>query len=205
LTYYRLEKRSVYRFIGILLVIGVVIGLGIGFGTSPIFFPGSQRTITTTSLQQVTVTRTGSGLVEYAFSPGRQCASLVIKWIQKSNSTIHVLIYSFTLDNIRDALIQAKNRGIDVKIVVEKSQSTGQGAEYATLKSLGFNIRLDSNSGDMHDKVAIIDGHIILTGSFNWSAAGNEQNNENLVVLDNASWAAAFEAQFQQIYNVATT
>jgi len=92
-----------------------------------------------------------------------------------------------------------------VKIVVEKSQSTGQGAEYATLKSLGFNIRLDSNSGDMHDKVAIIDGHIILTGSFNWSVAANEQNNENLVVLDNASWAAAFEAQFQQIYNVATT
>jgi phosphatidylserine/phosphatidylglycerophosphate/cardiolipin synthase-like enzyme len=181
---------------------GTVIGLGVGV----FIFPGPQGTVTqsVTVTSQVTVTRTGFGLVEYAFSPGGKCANLVIKWIQKANSTIHILIYSFTLDIVRDALIQAKNRGVDVKIVMEKENWNGSGSEYMALKNAGINVRLDSNSHLMHDKVAIIDGHIILTGSFNWSAAGNTDNDENLVVLDSQTWASAYETQFQIIYSKAT-
>ncbi len=162
--------------------------------------------VTMTSLQQVLVP-SGTGLIEYAFSPGGKPADMVIKWIQRANSTVHVLIYTFTLDSVRDALIQAKNRGVDVKIVMDRTEQASlatKGSEYQPLKNAGIDVRLDSNSALMHDKVAIIDGHILLTGSFNWSTQANERNNENLVVLDNASWAAAFEIQFQTIYNAAT-
>jgi phosphatidylserine/phosphatidylglycerophosphate/cardiolipin synthase-like enzyme len=205
LNYYRPYESSGIRSTGFLLI-GLLIGLMIGLGGGVVMFLGSQgpqtQTITTTS--QITVTRTGFGLVEYAFSPGGKCANLVIKWIQRANSTIHIMIYSFTLDNVRDALIQAKNRGVDVKIVMDREQAGGQGSEYGTLKNAGIDVRLDSNPHLMHDKVAVIDGHIILTGSFNWSAAGNNDNNENLVVLDSQAWSAAFEIQFQQIYSIAT-
>ncbi len=203
-SHYTLAKKDVLRFVGLLLLIGALIGIGIGVAAF-----SRQQTIT----QQVTVTSRitstiqlpgGTGLIEYAFSPGRKCADVVIKWIQRANSTIHILIYSFTLDNVRDALIQAKNRGVDVKIVMEKENWNGTGSEYTTLKNAGIAIRLDSNHALMHDKVAIIDGHIVLTGSFNWSAAGNEDNNENLVVLESQAWSAAFEIQFQQIYSIAT-
>jgi phosphatidylserine/phosphatidylglycerophosphate/cardiolipin synthase-like enzyme len=205
LNYYRPYESTGIRSTGFLLI-GLLIGLMIGLGGGVVMFLGSQgpqtQTITTTS--QITVTRTGFGLVEYAFSPGGKCANLVIKWIGRANSTIHVLIYSFTLDIVRDALIQAKNRGVDVKIVMEKQNWNGTGSEYMTLKNAGITVRLDSNPHLMHDKVAIIDGHIILTGSFNWSAAGNTDNDENLVVLDNQTWASAYEAQFQIIYSKAT-
>jgi phosphatidylserine/phosphatidylglycerophosphate/cardiolipin synthase-like enzyme len=52
----------------------------------------------------------------------------------------------------------------------------------------------------MHDKVAIIDSHIIITGSMNWTNAGENQNNENLIVIDSQSWAQAYETQFQRVY-----
>ncbi len=130
--------------------------------------------------------------------------SLVVRWIDRANSSVHVLIYSFTLDAIRNSLIAAKNRGVDVKVVVERSNANEKGAEYQHLKNVGVDIRLDTNSGLMHDKVAVIDGHIILTGSYNWSAAATTSNNENLVVIDSANWASAFETQFQQVYNRAT-
>ncbi len=56
------------------------------------------------------------------FSPKGGCAEQIIYWIGQANTSIHVLIYSFTLSNIADALINAKNRGVDVKVVFEKGQ-----------------------------------------------------------------------------------
>jgi len=197
MNYYRPHETGSNRSMGFLLIV-LLVGAAVGLGVSLTIFLAGQRIVTVTTAQ------TGSGLIEYAFSPGRQYANIVIKWIQKANSSIHVLIYSFTLDNVRDALIQAKNRGVDVKIVMEEENSNEAGSEYMVLKNAGINIRLDSNRALMHDKVAIIDGHIILTGSFNWTTSANNENNENLVVLDNQPWAAAFESQFQTIYNAAT-
>jgi len=165
--------------------------------------------VTSTQLQTITVTQvtatgTQTQLLEYCFSPGGNCANVLIKWINQASKSVHVLIYSFTLDNVRDALIQAKNRGVDVKIVFDEEQARGQGSEYSNLKAAGVDVRVDTGSGLMHDKVAIIDSHIIITGSFNWSQAGNQENNENLIVIDNSSWAAAYEQQFQLIYNAAS-
>jgi phosphatidylserine/phosphatidylglycerophosphate/cardiolipin synthase-like enzyme len=53
----------------------------------------------------------------------------------------------------------------------------------------------------MHDKVAIIDDHIIMTGSFNWSEEANKSNRDNLVVIDNGDWAAGYEQDFQRIWS----
>jgi phosphatidylserine/phosphatidylglycerophosphate/cardiolipin synthase-like enzyme len=109
------------------------------------------------------------------------------------------------LDNVREALIQAKNRGVEIKIVFDEEQAHGQGSEYSNLKAAGVDVRMDTGSGLMHDKVAIIDNQIIITGSFNWSQAGNQENNENLIVIDSSSWAAAYEQQFAEIWKNAET
>ncbi len=188
-------------------IIMLIMGLVVGFQIGAAFSSGSNQPRATTTPAFVTTSpevQAPVDLVEYCFSPGGNCVSLVVKWIDHANSSVHVLIYSFTLDAIRDSLIAAKNRGVDVKVVIERSNANEKGAEYQNLKNVGVDIRLSTNSGLMHDKVAIIDGHIILTGSYNWSAAANTSNNENLVVIDSANWASAFEMQFQQVYNQAT-
>ena len=165
-------------------------------------FSGGGATSTITS----TVTVLGSSsqdLVQYCFSPGGHCDQVLVGWISRANSTIHVLIYSFTLDDVRDALISAHNRGLDVKVVMEKENVNEPGSEYYNLKTAGVDVRWDSRSALMHDKFAVIDGHVIVTGSYNWSASATNSNNENMAVIDSSSWGTAYETNFQTVYATA--
>lgn len=192
------------------IVAVLLIGLAVGFTIGGSYSGSNPRP---TALVATTITQTAAmsgqsptrpDLLEYCFSPAGSCSGVIIRWITRANSSIHILIYSFTLDPVRDALIQAKNRGVEVKIVMERSNANSSGAEYQNLKNAGIDVRLDTNSGDMHDKIAIIDSHILITGSYNYSQAANTRNNENLVVIDSQAWAEAYEVQFQIIYNAST-
>jgi phosphatidylserine/phosphatidylglycerophosphate/cardiolipin synthase-like enzyme len=139
-------------------------------------------------------------ILSVCFSPGGNCANQVVYWIGRANSSIHILIYSFTLDSIGNALIQAKQNkpNLDIRIVWDESSSKETGSEYQKLLNAGFQIHVDHRSGLLHDKVAIIDGHVIITGSFNWTNSANDTNRENLLVLDNPSIAFARAGTFDQ-------
>jgi len=134
------------------------------------------------------------------FSPKGGCEAQIIWWINRANISIHVLIYSFTLDSISNALINAYNRGVDVKIVFERDQVTKY-SEYQKLKAAGVPVRNDTNPGLMHNKVMIIDGKIVLTGSFNWSVSAERRNNENLIVIRSIYVARVYEEEFDKIWN----
>jgi phosphatidylserine/phosphatidylglycerophosphate/cardiolipin synthase-like enzyme len=133
------------------------------------------------------------------FSPRGGGEKQVIRWIDRANSTVHVLIYSFTDDAIGDAVLRAYQRGVEVKIVLEKTQ-VSKYSEYWRLRAAGVPARNDTNPSLMHDKVAVIDGSIVLTGSFNWSDAAENDNNENLVVLRGSNLAREYENEFQKIW-----
>jgi phosphatidylserine/phosphatidylglycerophosphate/cardiolipin synthase-like enzyme len=134
------------------------------------------------------------------FSPRGGCENQVINWIDKANSSIHVLIYSFTLDSVGNALIEALGRHIEVKIVFEKGQ-IGQSSEYQRLRNSAVDVRNDTNPSYMHDKIMIVDGKIVLTGSFNWSNNAENENNENLLIITSTSLATTYENEFQKIWN----
>jgi len=135
------------------------------------------------------------------FSPDGGCKDAVISWINKANSTIHILIYSFTLDDVSNALIEATDRGVDVKIVFDSSQIS-QYSEYDRLNDAGIDVKKDTNSALMHNKVMIVDEKIILTGSFNWSQNAEERNNENLIVIESVEVSSIFEEEFEKIWIV---
>jgi len=152
---------------------------------------------------QLSSLRNETGILGVYFSPKGECEYQVIYWISRANVSIHILIYSFSLDSVGDALINASNRGVDVKIVFEKSQISIY-SEYNRLKTAGIPVRNDTNPDYMHDKVMIVDGAIVLTGSFNWSASAENDNNENLIVINSTYIASTYEAEFQKIWNQST-
>ena len=137
------------------------------------------------------------------FSPGGGCEAQVIYWIGRANVSIHVLIYSFTLDSIGDALIAAHKRGVEVMVVFESNQIT-QYSEYQRLKEAGVPVHKDTNPNLMHHKVMIVDQLIVLTGSFNWSKSAEKNNNENLIVIRSTYVASVYEGEFQRIWAEST-
>lgn len=135
---------------------------------------------------------------EVYFCPEDVCSSQIIRQIERAQSYIYVAIYSFTLDSIADALIRARNRGVDVKVVMEKSQ-VDKGSEYERLKNAGIDVKFDKNPDFMHNKFAIIDGKIVVTGSFNWSKHADATNDENLLIVYSEELARKYESEFFEL------
>jgi phosphatidylserine/phosphatidylglycerophosphate/cardiolipin synthase-like enzyme len=144
--------------------------------------------------------QTGVPAYDVYFSPKGGCAEAVIYWIGRANQSVHVLMYIFSLDSIADALISAHNRGVEVRVVLDKSQSYSQ---YGVLRAAGIEVRNDTNwEGILHDKIAVIDNTIVLTGSFNWTGTAENNNNENLIVIHSFEVASRYESEFQKIWGL---
>jgi phosphatidylserine/phosphatidylglycerophosphate/cardiolipin synthase-like enzyme len=137
------------------------------------------------------------------FSPKGGCEEAIIEWINKANKSIHIMIYSFTLDSIGNALITAYKKGIEVLIVFEREQISKY-SEDIKLKNAGINVKYDNNPALMHNKVMIIDNKVVLTGSFNWSSQAEDKNNENLLIIIDNELAELYEKEFQKIWSEAT-
>jgi phosphatidylserine/phosphatidylglycerophosphate/cardiolipin synthase-like enzyme len=160
------------------------------------------NTVTTTTT--VVYTQASEGVIKaVCFSRVEQCDSLLINLISQARKSVYVAIYSFTRDGLARALIDAKNRGVEVKVIIEEENAYGQGSEYRMLKEAGVDIRLDGNPALMHHKFMVVDGEIIVTGSYNWSTAAEDRNDENFVVIRDRSVAERFIQEFNRLLSIA--
>ncbi len=133
------------------------------------------------------------------FCPEDHCSSVVVHWISRANSSIDLAIYSFTLDTIGEALVNAHERGVTVRVIFEKTQ-INQWSEYSKLKSAGIQVMIDRNDKYMHNKFMVIDGKVVLTGSYNYSKQADTQNDENLIVIISEDVAKAYESEFNEMW-----
>jgi len=170
----------------------------------------SSRTVTATALSTITKTTTvfeRGGEVKVlgvCFSRTMNCSSLIGYWISRANESIHIMIYGFTLDHLSKALIDAVKRGVEVEVVVERESAYWRGSEYERLLQAGVDVKLDGNPYTMHHKVAIIDGKIVITGSYNWTWSAERKNDENVLILMSKSLAEKYEKEFQRTWLLAS-
>ena len=117
------------------------------------------------------------------FSPRGGCTDAVVREIDKANSEIKVQAYSFTSKPIADALIAAQKRGVKVDVCADDSNKNPDTSIVDELAAAGVTVRLDAKHAISHSKTMVIDGKTVLTGSFNWTAAAEKSNLENLVLI----------------------
>ena len=135
------------------------------------------------------------------FSRASGCEDQIVHWIGKANSSIHILTYSFTLDSIGNALVEAHERGVEVKVVFEERQLNTI-SEHEKLTAAGVEIRVDTNSRYMHHKVMIVDGVIVITGSYDWTETAETYNDENLIVISSGQISSVYEEEFSRIWDL---
>ncbi|MEN9946552.1 MAG: hypothetical protein RLZZ293_938 [Pseudomonadota bacterium] len=134
-----------------------------------------------------------AGTIEVAFSPNNGVTKTVIKAIGEAQQVILVSAYSFTSSDIANALLVAKKRGVDVKLILDKSQVSQKYSSSTFFANQGFDMRIDVKHAIYHDKVMIIDNKTVITGSFNFTKAAEAKNAENLLVLrDNPQLAKLY-------------
>ena len=129
----------------------------------------------------------GTQFIEVAFSPREGSEDLVVKVIQSARSSIAVAAYSFTSPVIAKALLNAKKRGVDVRVVVDENgnKSKASLAALNLLAGAGIPTRTISRYAIHHDKYMVIDKSTVQTGSFNYSKAAAKSNSENVLVIWN--------------------
>ena len=117
------------------------------------------------------------------FSPKGGCTEAIVKNLDQAERYVLVQAYSFTSKPIAEALVSAHKRGVKVKVLLDKSQRNGKGSKLAQLVEAGIPVSIDTKHSIAHNKVMIIDGVTVITGSFNFTSAAEDKNAENLLVL----------------------
>ncbi|TCV81245.1 phospholipase D family nuclease [Sulfurirhabdus autotrophica] len=124
-----------------------------------------------------------TGTVELAFSPKGGATDAVVNAIREARRSILVQAYSFTSAPIAKALVDAKARGVDVKVILDKSQNSEKYSSASFIANHDIPVRIDSLHAIAHNKIIICDEINVVTGSFNFTKAAEEKNAENVLVL----------------------
>jgi len=124
-----------------------------------------------------------TGTVEVFFSPKGGATEAVVQEIHSARQEILVQAYSFTSKPIAKALIDAKKRGVKIDAVLDKSNVTAKYSAATFLYNVGIPVLIDGKHTIAHNKIIIIDRSTLITGSFNFSAAAENSNAENLLII----------------------
>src|SRR5215831_14991895 len=143
------------------------------------------------------------------FTPGQDCTDLVVSEIANAKQQILVQAYSFTSVPILAALKAAHGRGVDVEVIVDKSSARQgpSGSRYSAatyLTNAGIPVWVDTKVAIAHNKVMVLDGATVITGSFNFTAAAQSHNAENLLVISDPALADEYRLNWQRRRAVST-
>ncbi len=121
--------------------------------------------------------------IEVFFSPKGGCTEAVVKEIDAAKKTLLVQAYSFTSTPIAKALVDAHKRGVDIKVILDKSDRTEKYSSADFVQHAGIPIWIDAEHAIAHNKIMVVDDDTVITGSFNFTTAAEEHNAENLLVI----------------------
>ncbi|MEX2375318.1 MAG: phospholipase D family protein [Dehalococcoidia bacterium] len=133
-------------------------------------------------LQRPEPTASESG-IDLHFSPNGGAAEAVIHEIRQAHESILVAAYAFTSAPIAEALLRARDRGVEVVVIMDRLQRTNQYSSSTFFVNQGIPVYIAVGPASYHHKVMLIDDGVIITGSMNFTKAGDERNAENLLII----------------------
>jgi phosphatidylserine/phosphatidylglycerophosphate/cardiolipin synthase-like enzyme len=137
------------------------------------------------------------GAAEVCFTlQGQDCGAFAVAAIEGAQRSLLVQAYNFTEPRIIAAIVAAHRRGVAVAVIVDKITAHQRGEGVDAVAQAGIPTFVDRGPRIAHNKVMVIDGETVLTGSFNWSVSAERYNAENLVALKSPSLAAYYAENF---------
>jgi len=138
-----------------------------------------------------------SATIETCFAPESDCAALAVRAIDRADHEILVGAYSLTTGSgIVEALLRAHRRGVEVKLIADRSTPCGRNSGIDPLAGAGVPVWIDHIARIAHAKTMVIDGAVTLNGSYNWTR-GASANSEDLNLVASPIVAGAYAAHWR--------
>jgi phosphatidylserine/phosphatidylglycerophosphate/cardiolipin synthase-like enzyme len=139
--------------------------------------------------------------VDTYFSPDDHVLTAIYNLLSGANESIYFLAFSFTSNELGDIVRQKADAGLMVKGVMDEEQiNSNTGTEFDPFRQAGLDVLIDGNAGQMHHKVFIVDESIVVLGSYNFSKAAEERNDENIIIVYNEKIAEYYIQEFERVY-----
>jgi len=137
--------------------------------------------------------------IAVCFTPGQNCTQQIVDVIDQTQKSLLIQAYQFTSAPIARAVVLAKQRGVDVKVILDKTQySHGKYCSAVFFEHEGIPVWIDYKPNIAHNKIMILDDTKIVTGSFNFSKNAQERNAENLLIITDPQLASKYTQNFNQ-------
>ncbi len=144
----------------------------------------------------------GTSEVEIYFSPKDKQSARIISLINGAKNYIYIPAFLITHTKITDALIEAKNRKVDVRVIIDANSTSTRNSKHAVLRHNGVLLKTENFAGKLHAKMMIIDDEYLITGSMNFSNSGENKNDENMLVIKNPKIAKAHKDFFLYLWTL---
>ena len=143
----------------------------------------------------------GTTKISAYFSPqDKTVEKALVPLIENAQSYIYLPVFVITHKKLTQALIDAKNRGVDVKIILDATSVRSNHTTHEILREAGIPLKTENYAGKVHNKSMIIDDKYVITGSMNFSNSGENRNDENCLVIENSDLAKFYKGWFEFIW-----
>jgi phosphatidylserine/phosphatidylglycerophosphate/cardiolipin synthase-like enzyme len=157
------------------------------------------------SLLIASVAQAASARTETCFVPAQHCDGRIVAAIDAAGAEIRVQAYGFSSRPILDALVRAHARGVDVQVLLDRSNEQGRRAGLIAMHDAHIPVWIDHVPGIAHVKAIIIDRRVVIGGSYNYTASAEHKNVEDVTISHSPKLAAEFLRQWEDRRAVATS
>lgn len=140
------------------------------------------------------------GDIQVYFSPKDKGISAIIPLIDNSQKYVYIPAFLVTQKQLAQSLINAHNRGVSVKIILDATNTHTSSSKMKLLRQSGIQVKTENFAGKLHSKSVIIDDLYTVIGSMNFSRSGEGANDENLLIIKNPEIAAFYKTFFQYLW-----
>jgi phosphatidylserine/phosphatidylglycerophosphate/cardiolipin synthase-like enzyme len=139
-------------------------------------------------------------LLEAHFSPWDNCVGRIASLLAAAHRTADLCVFTITDNRIAAEVLRAHDRGVQVRIVTDDEKVSDEGSDVERLARAGVLVRTDRSAYHMHHKFAVLDGRLVLTGSYNWTRSAADHNMENFIVSGDSRLVAAYSKAFERLW-----
>lgn len=140
-------------------------------------------------------------LREAFFFPSSESEKKLVKHLGRAQKTMLICVFALTNDTLANAIRDAKNRGVQIKMIFDDEMMRMPGSDVKKLHDEGYEVRVDLDpKAHMHHKFVIIDESTVITGSYNWTRQASNKNHENVVVFEDDEISKKYIEEFNKLW-----